>query len=459
VLRAGAGAAGSLLLPACTRPGGDARPSIVLLLADDLGLECLGAYGGTTFATPHVDALAQAGMRFTNVFATPACAPSRAEILTGRYPFRNGWMDNAGPLSPRSLAASEPTFARTLQAGGYATAIAGKWQLGSLAERPSTPQDSGFSESCCWSLELVGGKLESTPDNSRYWAPRLWQNGRLLETTAETYGPDVEFEFLSAFMERNAGKPFLAYHAMNLPHAPYHVPPGYAAPDAGAPQEAQIAASYAAMIGYMDELVGRWVARLGELGIAERTLVVFTSDNGGNENFVVSLGEREIQGGKFTLGESGSNVAFVARRPGVVPAGAVCDELVDFTDVLPTFAALGRSATPDVRLDGYDFAPVLDGKGASARPWVYCQLGRNAFIRDRAWRLATDGHLFHVLGTYADEPADPRSDEKARAAYDGLRAALLALLGDDAKRLKLAPALLRGEPLPPVPAPDAGRRS
>jgi arylsulfatase A len=466
LLRLGAGAAGGLVLPGCLGARGcgagddDLPPNVLLLVADDFGLECVGAYGGTTFATPHIDAVAASGMRFRNVFATPACAPSRAELLTGRYPFRTGWIDNAGPLSPRSLAASEPTFARTLRDGGYATAIAGKWQLGSLAERPSMPQDSGFTESLCWSLELIGGRLRASADNSRYFAPRLWRNGRRLETEATAYAPELEFSFLTEFMARNASKPFLAYHAMNLPHAPYHVPPGYDPPSPRTTPEQSIAATYALMISYMDELVGRYVARLAELGLAHRTFVFFTSDNGGNENFVVSLGDRRIRGGKFTLGESGANVPFLASRPGVVPAGAVCDELVDFTDVLPTFAALGRTSAPrDVRLDGWDFAPSLAGRGTSARPWVFCQLGRQAFIRDRAWRLSTDGRLFRVVGTYADEPADAASDPEARAAYDGLRAALLGLLGEDAKRLELAPALLRGVPRAPAPTPAAGRTS
>jgi len=463
VLRAGAAATGTLLLPGCTSPRGDEahqRPSILLIVADDLGLECLGAYGGATFATPNVDRLAHEGTRFTSAFATPACAPSRAELLTGRYPFRTGWIDNAGPLSPPSLSPTEPTFARVLRDAGYATAMAGKWQLGSLRERPTMPQESGFDESCLWSLERVGEQLRMTPDNSRYFSPRLWRNGVLLdhERDPQAYAPEIELAFLRGFVEKNRSRPFLAYHALNLPHAPYHVPPGHDALDV--PPEQQAAAAYAAMIGYMDELVGRYATMLDDLGLAQRTLVLFTSDNGGNENFTVELAGREVRGGKFTLGESGSNVPLLARRPGTVPAGAVRDDLIDFTDVLTTFAALGRAPLPsDVLLDGHDFVAPLHGSGETSRTWVWVQLGRDGFIRDRSWRLATSGHLFRVTGTYADEPADPRRDPAARAAYDALRTSLLALLGDDAKRVRLSPALLRGAPLPPVAAPDADRRS
>jgi arylsulfatase A len=462
VLRAAAGATGGLLLPACTTPtgAGDERPNVLLIVADDLGLECLGAYGGTTFATPHVDRLALDGMRFTHAFATPACAPSRAELLTGRYPFRTGWIDNAGPLSPPSLSVDEPTFARILRDAGYATAIAGKWQLGSLTERPRMPEESGFTESCVWSLERVGARLRMTPDNSRYFAPRLWRNGVKLdhERDPDAYAPEIEQAFLADFVERNRTRPFLAYHALNLPHAPYHVPPGREVPTV--PEEHQAAVAYAAMVEYMDALVGRYVELLARLDLARRTLLLFTSDNGGNENFVVGLGGREIRGGKFTLGESGSNVPLIARQPGVVAAGRVSDALVDFTDVLTTFAALGRAPLPPgVVLDGRSFVPPLTGTGASAREWVYVQLGRDAFIRSRTYRLTTAGHLFRVSGTYLDEGVDARSDRSARAAYDTLRAALLELLGDDRKRVLLSPALLRGEPLPPVAAPDADRRS
>ena len=463
MLRAGAGAAtASLLLPACTRRAGARRPNVLLVVADDLGLEYLGAYGGKTFSTPNVDLLASEGMRFTSAFATPACAPSRAQLLTGRYPFRTGWITNAGPLSPSSLAPTEPTFARTLRDAGYATAMAGKWQLGSLAERPTMPQESGFMESCCWSLERVGTRLRPTPDNSRYFAPRLWRNGVRLahENDPAAYAPEIEFAFLTDFVQRHPKQPFLAYHAMNLPHAPYHIPPGRKAPPMPDDEGQATAIAWGLMISYMDELVGRWVRFLVEQDIERDTLVVFTSDNGGNENFVVELDGREIQGGKFTLGESGSNVPFVARQPGTIAAGVVCEDLVDFTDVLTTFADLGRAPLPQgVVLDGHSFAAPLHGTGKTTREWVYVQLGFNAFIRDRHWRLATDGHLFRVAGTYSDEPVDPRTDAAAKAAYDELRAALLALVGSDAKRVRLAPELLRGEGLPPAPAPAAGRRS
>jgi arylsulfatase A len=463
VLRASAGiATASLLLPACSARGGAARPNVLLIVADDLGLECLGAYGGQTFSTPNVDLLASDGMRFTSAFATPACAPSRAQILTGRYPFRTGWIDNAGPLSPRSLGPAEPTFARTLRDAGYATAIAGKWQLGALAERPNMPQESGFTESCCWSLERVGNQLRPTPDNSRYYAPRLWRNGVKLdhERDPSAYAPEIELAFLTDFVQRHAKQPFLAYHAMSLPHAPYHIPPGRKAPPMPSDQKQAMAIAWGMMISYMDELVGRYVRFLVEQGLERDTLVLFTSDNGGNENFVVELDGREIQGGKFTLGESGSNVPFVARQPGTITAGSVCADLVDFTDVLTTLADLGRAPLPQgVVLDGHSFAAPLLGKGTSTREWVYVQLGVNAFIRNHEWRLASDGHLFRVDGTYSDTPIDPRSDAVAKAAYDALRSSLLTLLGKDAKRLHLSPALLRGEGLSPVPAPDADRRS
>ena len=463
VLRAGASAAtASLLLPTCTRTAVAARPNIVLVVADDLGLECLGAYGGTTFSTPSLDLLASEGMRFTSVFATPACAPSRAEILTGRYPFRTGWIDNAGPLSPRFLRPSEPTFARTLRDAGYATAIAGKWQLGSLEEHPDMPQDSGFTESCCWSLERVGNQLRPTPDNRRYFAPRLWQNGVKLghENDPTAYAPDIETSFLTDFVRRHARQPFLVYHALNLPHAPYHVPPGRKAPELPEDEGQRMALLYALMVSYMDELVGRWMRFLVEEGLERDTLLLFTSDNGGNENFVVELDGREIRGGKFTLGESGSNVPFLARQPGTIAAGSVCSELVDFTDLLTTFADLGQAPLPQrVVLDGHSFVAPLHGTGRTTRAWVYVQLGRNAFIRNEGWRLASDGHLFRVEGTYSDQPVDPRTDAAARTAYDELRAAMLTLLGNDTKRLRLSEALLRGEGIAPAPPPDAGRRS
>jgi hypothetical protein len=151
-----------------------------------------------------------------------------------------------------------------------------------------------------------------------------------------------------------------------------------------------------------------------------------------------------VRGGKFTLSEAGCNVPFIASRPGTIPAGTVCDELVDFTDVLPTFADVATAPLPsDVTLDGHSFRPLLTGDDRPIRPWVYCQLRRNAFIRDPSWRLDTSGQLFRVVRGEDDVLADPASEPQAREAFTRLRRALIDLVGRRGNGLKLGPALLR----------------
>ena len=210
-LQAAAGATLAGLLGRRARAADAAgKPNIVLIMADDLGYECLGANGGTTYRTPNLDRLAAEGTRFTHAYCAPLCSPTRVLLMTGRYGFRNyrGW----GILDP-----AEKTFGHLLREAGYATCVSGKWQLCRFdkPENADHPKRAGFDEHCVWTWQYAKGKP------SRYWDPMIWQNGKLLEGAKGKYGPDIHCDFVCDFLERNKSRPFFAYYPTNLVHAPF----------------------------------------------------------------------------------------------------------------------------------------------------------------------------------------------------------------------------------------------
>jgi arylsulfatase A len=372
-----------------------AGPSFLVLLADDLGRECLGCYGGASYGTPRLDSLARSGLRFDRCFSMPQCHPSRVTLLTGRYPFRTNarW---------GTLPRSEVTFAHVLARAGYATAVAGKWQLAQLADAPDHPARAGFQTSCCWGWN----------EGPRYWQPVIWQDGRRRDDVRERYGPDVHTDFLIDFMARQRGAPFLAYYPLTLPHLS----------SAGADGERP--ASYAELVAELDRQVGRTLDALDELGLAGSTLVLFSADNGSPRGVTSALGARRIRGGKSLATDAGTHVPLLARWPGVVPTGA-CADLVDLSDFLPTLAELASAALPDdVSLDGRSFAPQLRGEPGRLRAWVYSGHRDRSFLREERWKLARGGALYD-LARDPDEaaPIVPERDTPESAAA---RARLLA---------------------------------
>ena len=364
-------------MPARARPG-SRGPNLLIFLADDLGRECLGCYGGSSYPTPRLDALARTGLRFERCFSMPQCHPTRVSLLTGRYPFR------ANARWGR-LPDSEITFAHVLARAGYATAVSGKWQLAQLKKQPDHPARAGFQTSCCWGWN----------EGARYWDPLIWQDGKRRTDLRDRYGPDVHTDFLIDFMARARPGPFLAYYAMTLPHL------SSAGAD-GAPGAKR--ASYPELVAELDRQVGRTLDALAGLGLAESTLVLFTADNGSPQGITSELAGRRVRGGKSSLADAGTHVPLIARWPGVVRPG-VAQDLVDASDFLPTLAELAGAAVPEgVTLDGRSFAPQLRGEPGRPRAWVYSGFGGRSFLRDERWKLLRSGELFD-LARDADETA------------------------------------------------------
>jgi arylsulfatase A len=264
------------------------KPNVILIMADDLGYECLGCYGSASYKTPMLDELAGTGVRFENCHAQPLCTPSRVKIMTGRYNFRNytkfGHFDF-----------NEKTFAHLLKSAGYSTCIAGKWQL--MGRGAAGPYDAGFDEYCLWHMEDV-----FAPKASRYRSPKIIKNGRLLENLEGKYGPDVFCDYILDFIERHKTMPFLVYYPMALTHGPFVPTPDSAEWGQGLKDRKY----YADMVAYMDKIVGHIVCRLDELGLRENTLLLFTGDNAlrwmrGRMLLLLQIGKVQLQRGKYAV--------------------------------------------------------------------------------------------------------------------------------------------------------------
>lgn len=403
------------------------KPNLLLILADDVGQEVLGCYGGESYATPRIDRLAASGMRFEHGYSMAVCHPTRVALLSGRYPFRMGrpgW--GTYPREEEAL-----TIASLLRRAGYATAVAGKWQLTLLKEDPAHPKRMGFDRSCLFGWH----------EGPRYYAPLIWQDGAIRAGLEKRFGPEVYTDFLIDFMRASGERPFFAYYSMALCHdvtddlkepVPYR--PGKDRYD-----------TYAEMVSDMDRMVGKLVDALERLGLRRRTLVLFVGDNGTAARSIIRAeGKRYIRepvvstwkgvrrpGGKGTLRDAGTRVPWIASWPGTTPSGRVVDDLVDVTDILPTFLELaGSRGSVDRPLDGVSFAGRLRGGAPSSRRWVFAEHGGRSFVRTRRWKLYDDGKLFDVESDVeerrsfapGDAPADGEA-ARARLARVGARLA------------------------------------
>ena len=387
------------------------RPNILLILADDIGYECLGAYGSKQYKTPHLDALAAGGLRFNHCYAQPLCTPSRVQLMTGQSNVRN--YSHFGILNRE-----EKTFGPMMQAAGYKTAVAGKWQLygaeptGKLAGTGTHPSNAGFDEYCLWQVDHTG---------SRYWDPLIEKNGKIMPELSRKYGPDVFCDFVCDFMARHKDEPFFVYYPMVLVHGPFEPTPHSA--DRASKNNQK---NFEDMVAYMDTIVGRLVAQLEKLSLREDTLIFFTGDNGTGAAITSQLNGRAIRGGKAQTTDAGMHAPLLANWPGTVNPGGTCDDLIDFTDVLPTLAdACGATVPQGVTLDGRSFLPQLKGRKGNPHEWLFCYYNPRPagpespgvrFVYDRRWKLYDDGRLFDLQADILEKTPIPPSAATAEAA-------------------------------------------
>jgi arylsulfatase A-like enzyme len=418
-------------ISASTARAADRPPNFLVIFADDLGAKELGCYGNTLHKTPNLDALAAGGVRFKTCYATPICSPSRVEIMTGRYGYRTGWNNLIGRAyappedSPQfDIGTSQFTFADLLKTKGYATALAGKWQLS--GKLPTLVTDCGFDEYRMWAytenlpkgVTHTGAFQKSGKTTSRYWHPSILTNGQYTPTTATDYGPDLFNAFLIDFMSRNKDKPFLAYYPTPLTHGPHDPTPDPAKPGEKTP------AGFKSNLEYLDHQAGQLIAALDRLKLRENTIVIFTGDNG-------TAGD-----GKGRATELGARVPMIVNCPGVVKAGVVSDELVDVSDVFATLADFSGTAPPAGHvIDGKSFRPIVQGEGGTGREWIFSAIRNERVLRDKRWLLEGDGRFFDC--------GDKRDHEGYRDVTDSKDAEVVAAR-------QRFDAILKNLPAPPA---------
>jgi arylsulfatase A-like enzyme len=364
------------------------KPNIVFILVDDMGYGDFSRFNGGLSATPVLDALIDESLCLTQHYtASPVCNPSRACLMTGRYPHRTGSIDTLEWHGLERLALRETTLADMLKAGGYATGLVGKWHLGAFDPRYH-PNRRGFDETVCFR----GGMHD-------YYQWRVeW--GESPRRTDGRYLTDLWTDEAVQFIERHQSQPFFLHVTYNAPHSPLQAPAEEVAPFLGKPGINKAVATLYGMLHRMDQGVGRILETLDRLGLRENTIVFFSSDNGpqfgGEGEECLTRFNCHFNGAKGTVYEGGIRVPMILRWPAGLAAGKEVPEMVHFSDWLPTILAMTEVPLPqgNLPLDGINVLPVLrgeSGKVQTRRCWQwnrYTPVGEcNAAIRDGRWKL------------------------------------------------------------------------
>ena len=362
-------------------------PNVIVLLGDDLGYADLGFQGCEDIPTPHLDALATAGVRFTDGYATcPVCSPTRAGLLTGRYQNRFGYEFIGGGFKPNpniGLPPSETTVGDLLQDAGYVTGAIGKWHLGQ--EPQFRPWTRGFDEF----YGFLGGGRSYFPAKDRPPVPfarydPILRNG--VEVDEPEYLTDDFGREAAEFVVRYKEEPFFLFVAFNAPHVPLQAPEDRLQQFSSIPHKGR--RTYAAMVSAMDDAVGRLMQAIGEHGLRENTLVFFASDNGGHP-LANAARNAPLRGQKGTVYEGGIRVPFLMSWPARFKAGSVYSRPIATIDILPTvLGAAGVEPPADLALDGVDLLPFLTGQQpGDPHSAIYWKYGDNRAVRQGDWKL------------------------------------------------------------------------
>ncbi|WP_372796652.1 sulfatase [Pontiella sp.] len=394
---------------------GQAQPNIILIFADDLGYGDLGCYGAPV-KTPAIDRLAEQGLRSTDcLVAANVCGPSRAALMTGRYPMRCGHPISRHPLpkyEKYGIAPDEVTMAELLKSAGYHTKMVGKWHLGFHVEG-SHPLDAGFDE-------YLGLYSNYATQKDRVDERTIYRNREVVEKdVAFEKVTDLYTDEIVDFIKQDHEQPFFIYFAHHIAHGPL-LPSKTFKGKSGVKGRA---GTYIDFVQELDHSVGRVVAAVDEAGIAENTLVVFLSDNGPARDGTA----KPLSGGKYVTMEGGHRVPGIFRWLETIPAGQVSDAMISSLDLLPLFSAVAGAALPDDRtIDGKNILPLLTGKTQqSPHTYFYYYNGLNLqAVRNERWKL-------HFPRTPADQPYWAKKDSGQRI-YTTLKKPMLFDLDADA---------------------------
>lgn len=371
---------GIILLISCTTQReleSETQPNIVFILVDDLGKEWISSYGAQEIHTPHIDALADSGIKFTNVYGMPQCTPTRLTILTGQYPFRHGWVNHwdvprwgGGAHFDETV---NPSIGLQLKKAGYSTCIAGKWQIDDFRVEPDALLRNGFDEFCMWTGYESG--IEASAE--RFQDPYLFTKEGS-KTYTNQFGPDVFVDFIEEFIHKNKDEPFFVYYPMVLTHTPFvNTPDEEADNNLG---------KHKAMVRYTDKMTGRIVEALESAGVRDNTLIIWTTDNGTTGQISAMRFDKLVKGAKMKNSEAGTCLPFIANWPAQIKEGRTSDALIDFSDFYPTFSDLaGLEPKSEIilngkseHIDGLSFKNVLiNPASTSSRDWILSMGGAN----------------------------------------------------------------------------------
>ncbi len=385
------------------------KPNVILILADDMGIECLSTYG-SAYNTPNLDKLAEKGMKFNYCYSQPLSSPSRVELMTGKYNHRN--YTQWGNLTP-----DNKTLGNLAKQGNYTTCVAGKWQLGKDSQRPHA---FGFDEYCLWQLNGQG---------NRYCKPLIETQNGVINTSEDDYGPDICSNFVLNFIENNAKnkQPFFVYYPMMLIHSPL-------LPTPNTPEWTTVNRRFKEnrkyhqyMVEYTDQLVGKIISKIEELNLSKNTLILFTGDNGTMGKIEVPMKDGTfIRGGKGKTNDRGIHVPLIAYWDKVIKPGKISKDLIDFSDFYPTLAEIFQvNISNEKDIDGIGFASVLKGK--SGRDKQFCYSYYHSLLRPNSettpkrysfndqYKLYDDGRLYNtvkdVLEQYPITTPDSKEQE------------------------------------------------
>jgi len=408
------------------------KPNIILILGDDIGYEIPTVNGGQSYATPNIDRMAQTGMRFTRFHASPLCSPSRVMLLTGKYNFRNYGVWGV-------LDTTSQTIADMLKDAGYKTYVAGKWQLDG---GDASLRASGFTDYSIWSPftskngERVRGK------GSRYKDPVIYQNAAFLpkSSTQGKYGDDIFTNNIKNFIDANKTSSFFIYYPICLSHEPFSPAPTHPDYAAWNPKTSIADTKYfPSMVNYMDVKIGEILDKVIQAGIADKTLVIFVGDNGTDESITSQFQGSSFRGGKSETNEAGTHVPMLMWWQGKIMPGTTNDFILDFTDLMPTFADVAGIPLPTNYgpLDGVSFYSAINGSTVPTRQWIYCYYDANmqgkpdkppiGWVQDTAYKLYDSTGLFYHYSNDLDEKK-PLSNSMLTQAEKDKKAQMQAVL-------------------------------
>jgi arylsulfatase A len=390
------------------------KPNVILIMADDMGYECLSCYGSQSYKTPVLDSLASHGMLFGQCHSQPLSTPSRVKLMTGLYNYRN--YDYFGHLSN-----DQYTFGSLMKEAGYSTCITGKWQLNGLSYKDSITywnditraNKFGFEEYCLWQYTMT------REEGERYSRPLIEQNGITLDTDEDDYGPDIFSDYILDFIERKKDKPFFIYYPMVLVHDPFVPTPASKDWEYRDQRYSRDTAYFKEMVAYADRIVGKIAAKLKALELDDKTILIFTGDNGTNRSIYSRTSKGIIRGGKGNTIDAGTHVPLIVYWPQSIEKGSVYNGLIEFSDFFSTMAEI---AGKEVNCDGRSFYQLLTGSAYKPRKTLSVHYDprwsknvnqyRNQFVRTIDYKLYSDGRFFDLSHDLAEKhplPADSLS--------------------------------------------------